>query len=147
MTRTLVVVTLALLFGFGAGAPARADGDGSVRVEVSNLKNRAGNLRCALYASEQGFPETGGLQVQSTPLSSGAASCVFSNVPPGTYAVSVHHDENGDGKLNRDFLGAPSEGYGVSNNRTYALSAPKWRESQFQLAAGEARTLSVVLRN
>jgi uncharacterized protein (DUF2141 family) len=38
------------------------------------------------------------------------------NVKPGTYAIAVFHDTNGDGKLDRSFIGLPSEPYGFSNN-------------------------------
>jgi uncharacterized protein (DUF2141 family) len=38
------------------------------------------------------------------------------NVRPGSYAIAVFHDTNGDGKLDRNFIGLPSEPYGFSNN-------------------------------
>jgi uncharacterized protein (DUF2141 family) len=38
------------------------------------------------------------------------------NVKPGSYAIAVFHDTNGDGKLDRNFIGLPSEPYGFSNN-------------------------------
>ena len=38
------------------------------------------------------------------------------NVKPGSYAIAVFHDRNGDGKLDRSFIGLPSEPYGFSND-------------------------------
>jgi uncharacterized protein (DUF2141 family) len=38
------------------------------------------------------------------------------NVKPGTYAIAVFHDVNGNGKLDRSFIGLPSEPYGFSND-------------------------------
>ncbi len=38
------------------------------------------------------------------------------NVKPGTYAVAVFHDLNGNGRLDRNFIGLPSEPYGFSND-------------------------------
>ena len=80
------------------------------------------------------------------PITGPNTSCSFSNVEPGTYAIAVVHDENGNGKLDKNFVGVPSEGYGVSNNKTYALSAPKWDESTFKLGATESKALQVKLR-
>jgi len=60
--------------------------------------------------------------------------------------VAVVYDENGNGRLDKNFVGIPSEGYGVSNNRTYAMASPKWDESRFTLAAREAAVLRVSLR-
>ena len=38
------------------------------------------------------------------------------DIPPGTYAVKLHIDENENGKLDTNFLGIPKEQYGISNN-------------------------------
>lgn len=38
------------------------------------------------------------------------------NVKPGAYAIAVFHDTNGNGKLDRNFIGLPSEPYGFSND-------------------------------
>jgi len=80
------------------------------------------------------------------PITGPNTNCSFLNVEPGTYAIAVVHDENGNGKLDKNFVGVPSEGYGVSNNKTYALSAPNWNESTFTLGANESKTLQVKLR-
>lgn len=37
-------------------------------------------------------------------------------IPPGTYAVKLHIDENENGELDTNFLGIPKEQYGISNN-------------------------------
>jgi uncharacterized protein (DUF2141 family) len=128
-----------------AGEPAAAATAAAVVVEVKNLRNASGALGCRLHASGEGFPDNQG-QERTAPIKDGAATCRFEGLAPGTYAVSVMHDENGNQKLDKNFLGVPTEGYGVSNNKTYSLSAPKWDESKFTVAAGETRTLDVVLR-
>jgi len=38
------------------------------------------------------------------------------NVKPGSYAIAVFHDVNGNGKLDRSFIGLPNEPYGFSND-------------------------------
>lgn len=38
------------------------------------------------------------------------------NVKPGSYAIAVFHDVNGNGELDRNFIGLPSEPYGFSND-------------------------------
>ena len=37
------------------------------------------------------------------------------DIPPGTYAVKLHIDENENGELDTNFLGIPKEQYRVSN--------------------------------
>jgi uncharacterized protein (DUF2141 family) len=53
----------------------------------------------------------------------------------GTYANSVFHDENDDGVLNTNFIGMPHEGYGFSNNHTYATHPASFEESHFTIDA------------
>jgi len=64
--------------------------------------------------------------------------CEFPGVAAGTYAVSAFHDENSNGKLDRNFMGIPREGVGASNNakghlghrssmrRRFAFQAAAW---------------------
>ncbi|MFN7426028.1 MAG: DUF2141 domain-containing protein [bacterium] len=74
------------------------------------------------------------------------ATCVFDELPSGACAVAVVHDENGNGRLDKNSLGIPTEGYDVPNNRTFAASSPKRDESRFTVAARESAVLRVNLR-
>jgi uncharacterized protein (DUF2141 family) len=38
------------------------------------------------------------------------------NVKPGRYAIAIFHDLNGNGVLDRNIIGLPSEPYGFSND-------------------------------
>jgi uncharacterized protein (DUF2141 family) len=127
--------------------PGRA-GAARVEVDVVGVRGDDGTIGCQLFASEAGFPRDTGAAVAKMlrPIAGGSATCVFSGLNAGNYAVAVMHDENGNGALDANIVGIPTEGYGVSNNRTHALSAPKWDESRFTLAAGESKRLSVRLR-
>jgi uncharacterized protein (DUF2141 family) len=99
-----------------------------------------------LFTKASDFPDGEGILTVRTPIAGANTACTFPNVEPGTYAVAVVHDENSNGRLDKNFVGVPSEGYGVSNNKTYALSAPKWEESVFTITASERKTLQVKLR-
>lgn len=61
----------------------------------------------------------------------------FADLPPGTYAVKVMHDENGNGKLDTNFMGMPIEGYGFSNDPK-VLRKPTFDEAKFELGADGA---------
>jgi len=118
-----------------------------ISVNVGPLRNSKGSLGCRLHASADGFPRTGaGLVSRRVKIAGASARCVFENVAPGTYAVVVLHDENDNRQCDRNRLGIPVEGYGVSNNHTYALSAPTWQESKFVVEDGKERALSISLR-
>ena len=60
------------------------------------------------------------------------AVAVFTNIPDGTYAISVFHDKNEDEKLNT-FLGIPTENYAASNNAPSQFGPPKWKDAKFRI--------------
>lgn len=58
-------------------------------------------------------------------------ACDFAQIAPGTYALAVIHDENLNGKLDANWLGIPSEGYGFSNDARAALGPPSFSAASF----------------
>jgi uncharacterized protein (DUF2141 family) len=139
-------LSLALALAVAAPALARDDAASSLRLEVSTLRNAKGTLNCRLFTDATSFPDGEGARTVRAAITGTQVTCVFDELPPGAYAVAVVHDENGNGRLDKNFLGIPTEGYGVSNNRTYAASSPKWDESRFTVAAREPAVLRVNLR-
>jgi uncharacterized protein (DUF2141 family) len=55
----------------------------------------------------------------------------FRNVPDGIYAASFFYDENGNGKLDVNFLGIPKEQYGFSNNAKGFFGPAKFAKAKF----------------
>lgn len=41
---------------------------------------------------------------------------VFDNIPEGTYALSIFHDNQNTGKLRTNAFGIPRDGFGFSND-------------------------------
>jgi uncharacterized protein (DUF2141 family) len=67
-------------------------------------------------------------------ISAQKAVCEFPGIAPGTYAVSVYHDENSNDKLDTNFLGIPREGVGASNNARGHMGPPKFDSAKFEWA-------------
>jgi len=57
----------------------------------------------------------------------------------GVYAAAVYHDENGNGKFDRNRIGLPSEGGGFSNNPTLFLLAPSHEQVAFHVSNSQTR--------
>jgi uncharacterized protein (DUF2141 family) len=132
----LLMPVAALAFG---PAAARAQEKGTLTVEISGLRSGKGAVRAAIFRDAKGFPSdwSGVVQKQEATISADGASAlaVFKDVAPGRYAVSVIHDENGNGKLDKNFVGKPTEGYGASNNPKKRMGAPPFEEAVFTFDA------------
>ncbi len=57
--------------------------------------------------------------------------CDFLNIEPGTYALAVIHDENMDGRIDTDWLGFPTGGYGFSAEAKDSMSPPSFDDASF----------------
>jgi uncharacterized protein (DUF2141 family) len=53
----------------------------------------------------------------------------FANVPAGHWAVMVYHDENNDKRLEKNALGIPTEGNGLSRNAKGHFGPPKFEDA------------------
>ncbi len=154
MKPTLVVCSLVGLFACG-GSPAAVDptivlaaGTAALQATVSNVKPGKGLVYCALFNAPAGFPGASpiiGGSRQATPDGT-AVACSFAQLPAGEYAISVYQDENSDGKLDLSAFGAPTEGYGASNNVLPSTSAPTFADSKVTLGEGEIAPLTIKLK-
>lgn len=105
-----------------------------IHVQILNIKNSTGTVACALFESADGFPDEylhSATNVMVIKIRKAQARCDFEDIPPGTYAMAVVHDENMNGKLDTNWLGLPSEGYGFSNNAKGALGTPSFSDASF----------------
>lgn len=130
---------LAVVLAPDERSPAQADRQTNlIHVDVQGLRNDKGQVFCSLYSSADGFPKDDqkAFTKATSLISEKKASCEFSGIGPGTYAVSVFHDENSNGKLDRNFLGIPREGVGASNGARGHLGPPKFDAAAFQFAGG-----------
>ncbi len=117
---------------------------GTVTVRVVNMPNDEGRLRVALCTECQWLGDVwtavGAVQAQR-----GEQTVTLEGIPPGTYAVMVHHDINGDGEINRNRFGQPTEGIGFSRDAPMLFGPPRFKDASFTTRGG-AMTMDVRLR-
>ena len=105
-----------------------------IHVKILNIRNSTGTVDCALFDSPVGFPTEflqSASRVMVLRVRNEQARCDFEDIPPGTYALAVIHDEDSDGTLNTNWLGIPTEGYGFSNDARGLLGPPTFRAARF----------------
>jgi uncharacterized protein (DUF2141 family) len=105
-----------------------------IHVKILSIRNSTGAVACALFESAAGFPTEflhSATNIMMIKIKDAQARCDFEDIPPGRYALAVIHDENMNGKLDTNWLGAPTEGYGFSNDAKALLSAPSFSAASF----------------
>ena len=136
--RCVAWFTTLMLLNVAAIAFAQSPCPG-IHVDILNIRNSTGTVACALFESPEGFPYEylrSATNVMVIKVRKAQARCDFEDVPPGTYAMAVVHDENMNGKLDTNWFGLPTEGYGFSNNAKAVLSAPSFSEASFTYDGG-----------
>jgi len=128
-------VGAALLILAAAAAAQLTASRGEITVIVENFRTDAGQARFALYRSEDGFPDEPAKAYKSAVVDvvDYKARTTFTDLPYGTYAVYVLHDENSNGYLDRNFFKVPTEGYGASNNAAGIMEMPVFDEAKVLL--------------
>lgn len=138
----LTVWLLTLATGCRIAAAAGPDPfqktENKLRIHVLGLRSDRGDIRCSLFSSAEDFPNNGDLMAKTTtaPIVNRTATCEFTGIAPGVFAVVLFHDENGDGKFNRNWIGLPQEGYGFSNDAPAHFHPPRFEEASFSFAGG-----------
>lgn len=120
----------------GATFPA---GTGSLHILVAGLRNDNGQTIVSLFAGKKGFPEDvdSSLTTSTAPIVEGHSDVFFHDIPYGTYAVSVLHDEDFDGNMATSLFGIPLEGYGISGHPDYRFGKPDFENAKFLFLAPE----------
>ena len=111
-------------------------------VEVLGARSDKGTVDGALYADAASWlktPRAGERQPAAARV-----LLIYRDLPAGRYALSLFHDENGNGKLDSNMIGMPVEAYGFSNNPN-VMRKPTWDEARFELGEADA-TVRIELR-
>lgn len=119
-----------------------------IHVEILGIRNSAGAVACALFESVEGFPREflrNAINIVMMKVRAEKAHCDFLDIPPGTYALAVIHDENLDGKLATNLMGVPTEGYGFSNDAKAFFGPPSFDAASFSYD-GQELQLTIKLR-
>lgn len=104
----------------------------NIVVNVTNVSSNEGKIIIGLYDNEADFLKKS-FEGKRTEIKDNSCTVTFANIPEGTYAISLFHDENGNGKIDTNFMHIPKEDYGCSNNARGFMGPPKWKDAKFEL--------------
>jgi uncharacterized protein (DUF2141 family) len=108
-------------------------GNVPLKLTITNLETETGTIYIGVYTPDNKFPSEDdrfrGYKFKPTDL---ILSTQITDLPYGTYAFALYQDVNENGKIDKNFLGIPTEPYAFSNNARPAFKAPSFDECCFE---------------
>ena len=105
-------------------------------LNVSGFESPRGQLMAALFDSEESYKNDTPIKGAAEAVTGDTVRLKFSKLRIGNHAFKLFYDENGNGELDTDSFGIPSEKYYFSNDASDPFSAPEWDEAKFLIANG-----------
>ncbi|WP_370178077.1 DUF2141 domain-containing protein [Alteriqipengyuania sp.] len=120
------------LLTLGNSANTRQD----VIVTAIDLRSSDGTVLACLTPSDGAFPDCGEDDRSQRRIvrANTRVTIVFNDVEPGEYAVSLLHDENGNGKVDKALF-IPTEGFGFSRDAKLRLGPPRFSAAAFKVSS------------
>ncbi len=111
-------------------------------IKVTNIKETGGSVRLVVYDSPESFLVKKKVYKYTKAISVGNSSEInFEfDLPAGIYAAGCYHDVNDDHHMDVNYLGIPTEAYGVSNNPKVKWRKPTFLEALIDMKKSDAST-------
>ena len=125
---------------------AQAAAAAELTISIANIEDKEGQLMVAVLASESALNgESPATLSVLLPVNATQVSFSTDALVPGEYAARVMHDQNGNGEMDSNLVGMPTEPWGFSNNAMGNFGPPGWNDVRFTL--DETTTISIDLNH
>lgn len=125
------------LAGFATQSAAAAE-PAALEITLTGLRSAKGQVLVCVTKNPRAFPDCSKdvLSKRLAIRTADAASFRVDGLEQGVYAVSVIHDENGNGKVDTNLM-IPREGFGFSRNPAIGFGPPRFASAQIVLGPGD----------
>lgn len=108
----------------------------TLTIVAVGINSSEGNIGVGVYNTKNTFLKDGktfdGAFEKNT---DGNTTITITDLPEGTYAVSIFHDENSNEELDTNFIGIPKEDVAFSKGKMRTFGPPSFEECSFKLTS------------
>ena len=123
-------------------APAVAQSDPGHTVSLTfETGAGTGAVMVVLYDSEAGYAGGPPVGHRRLDVAAGERTATFENLPAGEYAAKAFHDVDGDGEMDANPFGMPTEPFAFSNNAVGNMGPARWEQARFTVTGATAQTI------
>jgi uncharacterized protein (DUF2141 family) len=110
----------------------------STTLELSFVEIAAptGRIMLAIFASEADYNAERLVRGAAVDVAATEASTRIEGLAPGTYAIKLFHDVNGNGKMDTNPFGMPIEPFAFSNSAKGHMGPATWGAAMFEVKPG-----------
>ncbi len=126
-----LVLILALI---ASNIPVKAQEEEGVTITViiENVLSAEGTILGSLHSNDT-FMKGPGMMNTAVPAKKGEVTLKFKNVSPGSYAIMVMQDTNGNRRMDMDPNGMPLESYATSGD-IMVMGPPTFEAAKFEVS-------------
>jgi uncharacterized protein (DUF2141 family) len=106
----------------------------SLTIRIDDVRSDDGTVQVALYDTAGSFLKKA-VGAAAEKALKGSTTVIFKDLAAGEYAYAIYHDANGNGKMDSNMMGIPTEDYAFSNNAFGKMGPPKFDDARFTLPA------------
>lgn len=114
----------------------------TLTLEFSITKHNKGAIFMGLFNSDETYMKERYRSAKAEVIDNKAVITI-TNIEKGTYAYSLFHDVNDNGKMDKNFLGIPKEPYGFSNDLKGRMGPPAFEKAKFDLTGDLTLQISI----
>lgn len=104
----------------------------TLTVTLENIAKQTGEIRIGLFDAE-GYASGEAVGGANVAASGETVSVTLEGLAPGEYGIKLFHDVNGDGEMNTNPFGMPTEPFAFSNNAKGQFGPAKWEAARFEV--------------
>jgi uncharacterized protein (DUF2141 family) len=124
--------------------PAMVLAQNQIAIDVMDVPSSEGKISVAVYNSKEGFLKFDKVfKCDSIVAQKGTTRIAIKDLPEGEYALAIFHDENGNDKLDTNWLGIPKEKVAFSNAKMKTFGPPPFKDCVFKVEKDTKITVSL----
>lgn len=114
----------------------------TLTLEFTITKHNKGKIFMGLFNSDETYMKKRYRSAKAEVIDNKAVITI-TNLETGTYAYSLFHDVNDNGKMDKNFIGIPKEPYGFSNNLKGRMGPPAFENAKFNFTGDLTLQISI----
>ncbi|WP_057935936.1 DUF2141 domain-containing protein [Algoriphagus resistens] len=120
---------------------------GTIELAISETSTDDGVIQVLVFDQKKGWPESldDAWKMLTLPIENGVARKTITNVPAGTYAITVFHDHDQDGEIRKNKVGYPVDDFGFSNNPSLLFGVPSFSRCSKKVSTGSTTHFEIDL--